>query len=162
MNKQEQKRACGLLDTQYGYIKEPEKYLTALSKPQQLAYYDGMKTIIEDLLLGTDLCLVRDENGKHTIESGKENTMVTKAWKVYGREGHRQRESFSPSYTYDFSKPNNTRIITVQNSDKTGTNDYSIVIITRNTEEECNDEMVGQLFDGIFENSAVGDVVEIM
>ena len=39
MNKQEQKRACGLLDTQYNYIKESEKYLTVLSKPQQLAYY---------------------------------------------------------------------------------------------------------------------------
>lgn len=68
MTKQEQKRACGLLDTQYNYIKEPEKYLTVLSKPQQLAYYEGMKTIIEDLLLGTDLYLIRDEDGKHSIE----------------------------------------------------------------------------------------------
>lgn len=69
MTEQEQKRACGLLDTQYSYIKEPHKYLTVLTKPQQLAYYEGMKVIIEDLLLGTDLCLVRDENGKHAIES---------------------------------------------------------------------------------------------
>ena len=69
MNKQDLKRACGLLDTQYSYIKEPHKYLTVLSKLQQLAYYEGMKVIIEDLLLGTDLCLVRDEDGKHTIES---------------------------------------------------------------------------------------------
>ena len=28
--------------------------------------------------------------------------MFTKAWKVYGLDGHKQRESFSPSYTYDF------------------------------------------------------------
>lgn len=61
MTEQEQKRACGLLDTQYSYIKEGGK--------QQYIYYDGMRVIIEDLLLGTDLCLVRDENGKHTIES---------------------------------------------------------------------------------------------
>lgn len=60
MTEQEQKRACGLLDTQYNYIKEYGK--------QQLTYYEGMKVIIEDLLLGTDLCLVRDENGKHAIE----------------------------------------------------------------------------------------------
>lgn len=30
--------------------------------------------------------------------------MVTRAWKVYGMEGHRQRESFCESYKYDFSK----------------------------------------------------------
>lgn len=68
MTEQEQKRACGLLDTQYSYIKEPHKYLTALNPRQQLAYYVGMKTIIEDLLLGTELRLIRDKNGKHTIE----------------------------------------------------------------------------------------------
>ena len=64
MTEHEQERACGLLDTHYGYI--INKYPCDLQ--QQLAYYNGMKTIIEDLLLGTDLCLARDENGKHTIE----------------------------------------------------------------------------------------------
>lgn len=61
MTEQEQKRACGLLDIEYSYIKEYGN--------QQFTYYVGMKTIIDNLLLGTDLCLVRDENGKHTIES---------------------------------------------------------------------------------------------
>lgn len=61
MTEQEQKRACDLLDTQYSYIEEGGK--------QQYIYYDGMRVIIEDLLLGTDLCLVRDEKGKHSIES---------------------------------------------------------------------------------------------
>lgn len=38
--------------------------------------------------------------------------MVTRTWKVYGTEGHRQRESFFPSYQYDFSnEQNGTRII---------------------------------------------------
>lgn len=28
---------------------------------------------------------------------------VTKSYKVYGVDGHRQRESFNDSYKYDFS-----------------------------------------------------------
>ena len=85
---------------------------------------------------------------------------VTKKYKVYGAEGHRQRESFCDSYTYDFSIDDSTRIIQVLNSDVTHTNDYSIVVITRDTESECLDELEGQLSDGIFENSRVGKVIE--
>lgn len=87
--------------------------------------------------------------------------MVTRSWKIYGFDGHRQRESFGKSYTYDFSEGNNVRIISVENSDKTNTNDYTIIRITRNTAEECESELYGQISDGIFENSRVGDVVEI-
>lgn len=87
--------------------------------------------------------------------------MVSKAWKIYGIEGHRQRESFNESYKYDFSKGNDVRIIEVENSDKTGTNDYSLVKITRNTAEECQKELDGQISDGIFENSRIGIVEEI-
>ena len=87
--------------------------------------------------------------------------MITRTWKVYGAEGHRQRESFNKSYKYDFSKENDVRIIEVENSDKTGTNDYSVVKITRNTSEECQTELDGQISDGIFENSRVGIVEEI-
>lgn len=87
--------------------------------------------------------------------------MVTKSWKVYGFLGHRQRESFNKSYKWDFSEDDNVRIIEVENSDKTGTNDYSIVRITRNTSEECEAELNGQISDGIFENSNVGDIEEI-
>ena len=86
--------------------------------------------------------------------------MVTRAWEVYGKSGSRQRESFNESYVYDFSRNGETRIIAVHNSDKTGTNDYSLVIITRDTAEDCKRELEGQLSDGIFENSAVGDVIE--
>ena len=86
--------------------------------------------------------------------------MVTRAWEVYGADGHRQRESFSPSYVYDFSTDGRTRIIAVHNSDKTGTNAYSLVIITMDTAEDCEREFEGQLYDGIFENSAFGRVVE--
>lgn len=86
---------------------------------------------------------------------------VTKAWKVYGIEGHRQRESFCQSYRYDFTKGDDIRIIEVENSDKTGTNEYSIVRITRNTVQECKDDFMGQLSDGVFENSRVGEIEEI-
>lgn len=86
---------------------------------------------------------------------------VTMSWKVYGVEGHRQRESFFDSYVYDFSRGNDVRIIAVDNSDKTGTNDYSIIHITRNTYNECKNELMSQLSDGIFENSRVGDCIPI-
>lgn len=86
---------------------------------------------------------------------------TTRAWKVYGAEGHRQRESFGESYKYDFSENGIIRIIEVDNSDKTGTNEYSIIRITRNSFEECEQELNGQLSDGIFENSRVGKVEEI-
>lgn len=88
--------------------------------------------------------------------------MITKAWKVYGKDGHRQRESFNDSYKYDFTKGDDVRIIEVENSDKTGTNEYSIIRITRNTAEECQQEFDGQLTDGVFENSATGRVEEIL
>lgn len=98
---------------------------------------------------------------KNMSESKRNEKKVTMAWKIYGVEGHRQRESFCKSYKYDFSEGENTRIIEVQNSDITGTNEYSIVIITRNSYDECEDELDGQLTDGIFENSRVGKVIEI-
>ena len=86
--------------------------------------------------------------------------MFKKTWKVYGAEGHRQRESFFESYTHDFSDDKvGTRIITVENSDVTGTNMYSLISIIRNTEAECDEELDGQISDGIFENSIVGAVV---
>lgn len=86
---------------------------------------------------------------------------VTGTYRVYGRKGHRQKESFSASYKYDFSMPGDVRVIEVFNSDITGTNEYSVVHITRNTKEECEDEMSGQISDGIFENCVVGDVMEV-
>lgn len=88
--------------------------------------------------------------------------MITRAWKVYGVAGHRQRESFCKSSKCDFSNDEvGVRIIEVDNSDKTGTNEYSIIRITRNTAEECEDEFYGQLSDGVFENSRHGKIEEI-
>lgn len=90
-----------------------------------------------------------------------QNQTVTRAWKVYGWDGHRQIVSFSPSFSDDFSEDGAARIIAVENSDLTGTNEYSIVRITRNTAEECYDELLGQLSDGIFENARFGKVEEL-
>lgn len=87
--------------------------------------------------------------------------MITRTWEVYGYDGHRQRESFNPSYRYDWTVGDDVRIIEVLNADKTSTNDYSVVKITRNTPEECEDELWGQITDGIFENSRVGFVKEV-
>ena len=74
---------------------------------------------------------------------------------MYGREGHRQRKSFSPSHT--FSTAGAT--IEVINADKTGTNDYTLICITCNTEEECDAELDAQLSDGIFECCNYGKIV---
>lgn len=93
-----------------------------------------------------------------TTGSLKDPKRFTKSWKVYGADGHRQRESFGPSVRYDFSDSNGIRLIDVLNADETGTNEYSIVTITRNTEQECDQEFAGQISDGIFENSKVGKV----
>ena len=86
---------------------------------------------------------------------------VTRTWKVYGANGHRQAESFNASTCYDWSDGGSVRIVSTQNADVTGTNEYSIVRITRNTAEECLRELDGQISDGIFENYNVGEVVEI-
>lgn len=87
---------------------------------------------------------------------------ITRTWKVFGAPGHRQKESFYPSVKYDWSDKNfGTRIVEIQNSDKTGTNDYSLVRITRNTAEECKEELDGQISDGIFESSRTGEIIEI-
>ena len=88
--------------------------------------------------------------------------MVTRTWKIYGMEGHRQKESFNSSKTYDFSRDGVTRIVEVENSDKTGTNEYTILRITRDTAEDCENELWGQIDDGIFENCRTGRIEEVV
>jgi hypothetical protein len=88
--------------------------------------------------------------------------MVTRTFKVYGRDGHRQAESFRASYVLNFSnEKDGNRIIEVMNADATGTNEYSVLRITRDTSAECEQELFGQLSDGIFENHYTGIVEEI-
>lgn len=84
--------------------------------------------------------------------------METRIFKVYGKEGHRQRESFKPSYSF---KTLNGNRVEVSNSDLTNTNEYSILSINASSSEECIKELEAQLADGIFENSKVGKVIEL-
>lgn len=86
---------------------------------------------------------------------------VTKKWKIWGREGHRQKLSFGESIHWDFSTAGKTRIIEVDAADKTGTNEYAIVTITRESAEECERELESQLNDGVFEDSRYGKIEEI-
>lgn len=82
--------------------------------------------------------------------------MCEMEFKVFGLLGHRLKESFFESWKADWSSGNDIRKIEVLNSDVTGTNLYSIVKITRNTIDECIDEIEGQISDGIFENMRTG------
>ena len=75
--------------------------------------------------------------------------------------GTQTERKFQQSTKYDFSENGETRIVEVINSDQTGTNEYSIIRITRDTAEECEEEFDGQLSDGVFENSRVGWFEEI-
>lgn len=88
--------------------------------------------------------------------------MKTKVFKVYGRDGHKQQESFNYSYQWDCSNLLvGVRKVKVMNYDMTGSHAYTLVEITRNTDEEIYRELEGQLNNGIFEKSNVGKVVEV-
>lgn len=87
---------------------------------------------------------------------------VTRTWKVYGADGHRQKVSFTPSAAYDWSSEGDIRKVALENADMTGTNEYTIIRITRNTAEECERELDGQISDGFFENCVVGKVIEVL
>jgi len=85
--------------------------------------------------------------------------MVKISWKVYGLKNQDQKESYNESEYYDFSDDSDgTRILEVENYDKTGTHEYVIVRITRDSECQCYGELDGQITDGIFENYDVGEV----
>lgn len=87
--------------------------------------------------------------------------MTTRAWQVYGREGHRQREAFNPSTRYWGMDDNPKLIIDLLCEDVTSTAEYAILVITADTPDDCFYEMSGQLSDGIFENSRTGVIEEI-
>ncbi len=87
---------------------------------------------------------------------------VTRAWKVYGQPEHQQKISFESSDDYDWTTPEyGVRLVSIDTAERTGTHDYVIVRITRNTAQECGRELDGQLSDGIFENYHFGKVEEI-
>ena len=77
---------------------------------------------------------------------------------MYGADGHRQRTSFSPSCSFGRDGWH----IDERNSDLTGTNAYTEMVITAESADGCIDCLNGQLSDGAFENSRYGKVTEII
>lgn len=84
---------------------------------------------------------------------------ITKRFRLYGYDGHRQRMSFSPSARFDCSEDGKIRIVEMLNSDKTGTNEYTELVITA---EKPYSELEDQIFDGLFKDSPVGKITEIV
>ena len=75
--------------------------------------------------------------------------MYTKAWKVLTPSISKKEPSVYWNWSND---QDGVRIFEVFCADLTGHPSYIIVRITRNTEEECNEEWAGQITDGYFEN----------
>lgn len=82
--------------------------------------------------------------------------MTTIKWRLYGADGHRMKDSFGDSETYDFSDDHETRIIKVARKDVLNTNEYIEVTITANTAIDCIRELSGQVSDGLWENCRIG------
>lgn len=76
---------------------------------------------------------------------------------VFGADGHRQRESFNDSCKFNTERAE----VEVINSDRTGSNMYTLMQITAEDFETCREEFAGQLGDGVFENSRTGEIQEI-
>ena len=88
---------------------------------------------------------------------------VQRIFHVYGREGHRIKESFNSSSMNNWTeRDGELRIVNIFNADMTGRHDYCVVSIVRETAEKCLDELRGQLSDGIFESCRVGRVTEVI
>lgn len=142
-------------------------YSTAVDMVQQYLSDGGYIAVIDEG--GDPICVeeIRDIDGDAQAYAHIPNIRIdstTRTWKVYGADGHRQRESFGPSLSFDTwpDEEGNRDHVEVLNSDKTGTNEYSIVRITAKTAELCERGLWAQISDGIFENSNVGEVEEIL
>ena len=81
---------------------------------------------------------------------------MTRTYKITGKN-----IGTGESIRYDWSEGTDTRIVEVKRADQTESNDYVIVTITRNTAEECEAELNGQISDGLFENEKVENIEEI-
>ena len=77
---------------------------------------------------------------------------MIKYYAVFAEVGEKLKGSDEPSYIYNFSTEEDTRVLYVYNSDKTNSKYYSILGIRRNKVEEIEEELCSQLNDGIYEN----------
>ena len=83
--------------------------------------------------------------------------MVRVTFRVFGKDGHRQRASFGESF--EFSTFGGDAHIECVCEDRTLTNKFVNVIITADSFKRCGAELNAQLSDGIFESCAVGKIL---
>ena len=84
--------------------------------------------------------------------------MVRVTFRVFGKDGHRQRASFGK--TYSFTTSDYVRIKCFC-CDTTGSNSYVDVAITAKDYKTAMYQMEKQLSDGIFENCRYGKVLRV-
>ena len=75
-------------------------------------------------------------------------------YRVYGRDGHKQRASFNQSTCIR----SNDVIISFNCSDCTGTNDYVDVVLLYHNDDEASKEFSAQISDGFFKNCNIGKI----
>lgn len=83
--------------------------------------------------------------------------MVRVTFRVFGKDGHRQRASFGESF--EFSTFGGDAHIECVCEDRTLTNKFVDVIVTSDSFKRCAAELNAQLSDGIFESCAVGKIL---
>ena len=83
--------------------------------------------------------------------------MVRVTFRVFGKDGHRQRASFGDSF--EFGPLGGSAHIKCLCEDCTLTNKFVDVIVTADSFKRCADELNAQLSDGIFESCAVGKIL---
>ena len=83
--------------------------------------------------------------------------MVRATFRVFGKDGHRQRASFGDSF--EFSVFGGHTHIECVCEDRTLSNEYVDVIITADSFKSCADELNAQLTDGIFEACTTGCIL---
>ena len=83
--------------------------------------------------------------------------MVRVTFRVFGKDGHRQRASFGDSF--EFGTLGGSAHIKCLCADSTLTNKFVDVIVTSDSFKRCADELNAQLSDGIFGSCAVGKIL---
>lgn len=83
--------------------------------------------------------------------------MIRTTFRVFGKDGHRQRASFGKSF--EFSTFGGAVKIECVCEDRTLSNSFVEVVITADSFKRCVTELNAQLSDGIFESCAVGMIL---
>lgn len=87
---------------------------------------------------------------------------MTRTWRVYGRDGHRQAQAFGKSEIWDFRNGDYARpvVMEIRREDQTGTLEYVELAITAPDRDACLMELQSQVSDGLLENSRTGKITE--